>query len=965
MFKRLAMIVWIGLITVGCASNDTPIASDPTPRTDSNPRITREADQSAGGHFLWGYFEWTIDTAAETFEAVPLRSSDLHLNVSKFLDGPSSFFSFSGFNLDKDTSTISLDVGITHPFPAKPNLAGFDVRGILIGGGSWTGFDDPSIVAAGPGETRLLNADGWTRWWNPVEFQIGNNIFSYRDGRFGIKNAIGNYNCTLNGYKIFADDLGKNEHPDGLSLADRAVFSPGSTNVRRYEIWFPQQDNKFVLRYNYAVDASWEPIPGYKPGDPVEIPGDYPASANMPEPFRIDFLTEYDSLYFVDSSTRGGSSVHRIRVFDWQGYLAPGDIADEVAGVKLECPGCIAGSHAGTLVDPGSGSQAYAEYEIVIDGNDLTSNEDCDALITVSSANGDYQPALTGYTGTAPLASYEFFPFAEISPEAPPPNEPPTANAEADVTNITVGDTVTFDASGSTDDDGIIVSYEWDFDGDGVYGDPYDGGTDVQPQKIFNQVGIFNVDLMVTDDDGADDKLNQPIKITVNPVGNLLPVAVATANKTEVFPGEQISFNGTGSYDPDGIIVSWEWDFDGDGTYGDPYDAGIDQAPVVAYDEVGQYDVDLLVTDDDGATDVLDNKIRIYVVSPENDPPIACAEIVTNQLWEDDPIEFDASCSYDPDGTVVDWLWDFNADGLYGDPIDGGTPENPLKAFGAGQQTVDLKVIDNGGKADYLDEPLEFFVESHVIITLPEDQDYKSANGYEYFAMSCVTPEDIPVDYTDSHGPWDFTGLEWLPDPDLLLILPPDHSEVLPYADKFPVTTQYYTRYDVHGAGTAGYLYMPEEADLVNNILYVYGHVDKKKGSSTGGAVSYSEAEGGPVALTYPWSVFTDEDWVLTIYGGGQPFVVLTYREVGIGEGDATVPFGGGWTTRTLLTRSFFEFRIAGQVAAQIILYKWTADDGRQIARLYAVNTPDETNFNEVTYEIIGTSRLTALSSEF
>jgi uncharacterized repeat protein (TIGR01451 family) len=60
--------------------------------------------------------------------------------------------------------------------------------------------------------------------------------------------------------------------------------------------------------------------------------------------------------------------------------------------------------------------------------------------------------------------------------------------------------------------------------------------------------------------------------------------------------GKSIIFDGSGSYDPDGVIVSYQWDF-GDGKTG----SGVN--PAHTYDTSGVYTVTLLVTDDDGLTD--------------------------------------------------------------------------------------------------------------------------------------------------------------------------------------------------------------------------------------------------------------------------------------------------------------------------------------------------------------------------
>ncbi len=963
MLKRIFLVVAVAILAVGCASGNNPIPTTPDTSDLSGPDITNTAQSEASGRALWGYFDWIIDTEQGLFEAIPMRSTEMHLNVSKFVDGPPTRFTFSNFNVDQGASTISLDVGIEHPFPGKPNLAGFDVHGVVIGKGSVYGFDDPSIILAGNDDVHLVNADGWSRWWNPTEFNIANNIVSYRDGSFGIPHSVGDYNATINGFKLFADDLGNNEHPDGLNIADRAVFSPGSLNSRHYQIYFPQEENKFVIRFNYAIDVSWEPIPGYNPGDPVIIPDDYPASANQPEPFRIHVESNFNSLYFETSSIKGGSLVYEVSIFDWQGYLTDGDVADEIAEVKLECPEGMSQSFTGTLTDAGSGNQAYAVYEIEIDGDYLTNNGDYEALISVISANGDYQPGMTGYTGSAPLTSYLRFPFAEIEDTGPVPNEPPVADATADVNEILIGETVTFDASTSEDNDGMIMSYEWDFDGDGTFGDPWDAGDEINPQKFYDTAEFYNVDLQVTDDDDATDTLDAPILITVTG-GNIPPIACATSDVTEIIPGESITFDATCSEDLDGIIVLYEWDFDGNDSYGDAWDSGTDTEPTVIYNDIGIYEVDLRVYDNESAVDLLDDKITIYVVDPFNEPPTACADLISTFLWEDQPIEFDGTCSDDTDGFIIEYQWDFDNDGIYGDEYDEGTDSNPVKMFGAGDQTVDLKIIDDGGKSDTLDTPIQFFVESHVTITLPEDQDFKSVNGYEYYAMSCVIPEDIPFDYLDYDGPWDFTGSSYLPDPDYLYIYQPSDQEIEDYESFFPSTVDYYTRNDLYGIGIAGYLYMAEEPDFVSDVLYIHGHIERLMHLPFGVAFAYNEDTGGPIGLQFPWDIYTDEQWELEILNGSSSFIKITYNETGIGEGDATIPFEGVWDTRVLLTRAYLEVFISEQLAAQVILYKWTADDGKQVGRLYAMNTSEDINFNMYTFEITGESRFTALKAE-
>ncbi|MEN3009922.1 MAG: PKD domain-containing protein, partial [Candidatus Bipolaricaulaceae bacterium] len=86
--------------------------------------------------------------------------------------------------------------------------------------------------------------------------------------------------------------------------------------------------------------------------------------------------------------------------------------------------------------------------------------------------------------------------------------------------------------------------------------------------------------------------------VVVSPlVVNQPPVAVFTYSPAVPKVGQTVIFNGTASYDPDGTIVAYQWDLDGDGV---PDQSG----PVVAwaYGAAGAYAVTLTVTDNRGAT---------------------------------------------------------------------------------------------------------------------------------------------------------------------------------------------------------------------------------------------------------------------------------------------------------------------------------------------------------------------------
>jgi PKD repeat protein len=170
-------------------------------------------------------------------------------------------------------------------------------------------------------------------------------------------------------------------------------------------------------------------------------------------------------------------------------------------------------------------------------------------------------------------------------------NQPPVADANGPYTGEAGVAVTTFDGSASSDPDGTIETYAWEF-GDG------NTGSGVTPTHTYAAANVYNVILTVTDNDGVSDSDSTQANIGQSnqpPVGNLPPVADANGPYGGDV-GANISFDGNASDDPDGTIVSWEWRF-GDGTT----DTG--PTPTHSYSEAGKYLVILTVTDDRSVPD--------------------------------------------------------------------------------------------------------------------------------------------------------------------------------------------------------------------------------------------------------------------------------------------------------------------------------------------------------------------------
>lgn len=166
-----------------------------------------------------------------------------------------------------------------------------------------------------------------------------------------------------------------------------------------------------------------------------------------------------------------------------------------------------------------------------------------------------------------------------------PTNDPPIASFTVDPASGDAPLTVAFDASASSDTDGEIVSYAWNF------GDGSASGTGVMPTHTFENDGVFSVTLTVRDNDGASNATSRTIS-----VGNQAPVAAFTAEPNAGFAPLTVSFDASASRDPDGNIVEYAWDF-GDGGAA----AGV--IGEHTFEDAGTYVVELTVTDDDGASD--------------------------------------------------------------------------------------------------------------------------------------------------------------------------------------------------------------------------------------------------------------------------------------------------------------------------------------------------------------------------
>jgi PKD repeat protein len=265
----------------------------------------------------------------------------------------------------------------------------------------------------------------------------------------------------------------------------------------------------------------------------------------------------------------------------------------------------------------------------------------------------------------------------------PPPsdetNQPPQANFTLSPPEGQAPLTVNFDGNSSFDPEDQIIQYEW------LMPDGFVFGTEPETTFTFNDPGTYEIKLVVTDNTGqigdktaivtvwepeAPQEPQEPpvAKLTIEPDRGVAPLIV--------------ELDGNNSFDPDGEIVGCEWLIAGK----PPVDSCKAR---VTFDEPGEYEVTLIVTDNHGLSN---QEIKVVFVEeqPKNDP---IANMSVSPRSGDAPLTVSANGngSSDPDGNIVNYQWTVS---------DGRTASGSQANFtfnSAGQYTIVLEVTDNDG----------------------------------------------------------------------------------------------------------------------------------------------------------------------------------------------------------------------------------------------------------------------------
>jgi PKD repeat protein len=222
----------------------------------------------------------------------------------------------------------------------------------------------------------------------------------------------------------------------------------------------------------------------------------------------------------------------------------------------------------------------------------------------------------------------------------------------------------------STDKDGTLVSWSWDF------GDNNNSSLQ-HPTHQYNDDGTYKITLMITDNLGETD--SQTYNLIVQ---NVPPEPSFTFHPEVPLDIQQVEFNDTSS-DLDGTIVNRSWIIN---------DTIIDNTKLLQYTfpDDGTYQITLEVTDDDGGISSSTRLITVLNVAPTAGFTYATEN---NNLTKDTPINF-KDTSNDVDGEIISYEWDFGDDSS-------STERHPTHSFSEdGRYKVTLTIVDDDGVSD-------------------------------------------------------------------------------------------------------------------------------------------------------------------------------------------------------------------------------------------------------------------------
>ena len=230
---------------------------------------------------------------------------------------------------------------------------------------------------------------------------------------------------------------------------------------------------------------------------------------------------------------------------------------------------------------------------------------------------------------------------------------------------------------------GSIVRYRWDFNGDGIF----DTADAVAQDYTYTYTapGSYTATLEVLNN------LSQTAtdSCAISAQGNA-PTAAADVSPSNGPVPLDVTLSCTGS-DPDGQIVLYEWDFEGDGTF--DFSSATTGVTTHTYATAGQFTAVCRVTDNSGLTATARTTTTVIRPGPPGSPQVTAS---ANPVSGDAPLQVSFDGVATDDGTITKYEWDFEGDGTF-DSSSATTAQTSFTYQSAGIYAATLRVTDDAG----------------------------------------------------------------------------------------------------------------------------------------------------------------------------------------------------------------------------------------------------------------------------
>lgn len=590
---------------------------------------------------------------------------------------------------------------------------------------------DPLPVIENPGE---MNHQLWGTWQAVIDTVTKTvSIEPFRDAEvhFNVTPYLPDIYITINSYNpvtgivdvdvkidsrvnldghdvrmiIYTDSCGHMlmNADDWTGLYDRS----GGLPINPFKAYCKANPNRIFEKLKDYTENFQIYLPGGNPNVVFAIDASWPS--NCEEPYEMNNFSHGDIYNQLDSST-----TMQVDVYDWQ---------SDVNGVYLYCP-AVTGQ---TLVSFSPVSQNT--WSGTLENKTNAQNTEYTGFLLAESFNSGTLYLYDKVT----INIIHFYTPVPVITCTNPGGDPPYV--------IDSGDYIDVHGLDSSDEDGDIIKYEWDFDYDPVteqFAEPTDPAYLLQdnpssptfgnpPERKFkNPTSVQQVKyiaLRVTDNSIFSLQDLTYIEVQIGP--NQFPVAAIRCTSPggpppyNIESGTWIDFDAYGSADPDGAITKYEWDFSYDnvsGIFADPSDPDYYTNANLpnAYNPAARYMVNLFdysvshyvalrVTDN--SDDQVQVVTYVEVIIGPNKQPVAQLEVLFFNTSLNEPYIFYTGetailrpgPATDDDGSIVTYQYDLSYDGVTFNVEE----ENQGGEISIGPLTesvfdVAFRVIDNG-----------------------------------------------------------------------------------------------------------------------------------------------------------------------------------------------------------------------------------------------------------------------------